>query len=250
MGADRVVIPERETGIKLAQAITSSSILDFIELSKDCGIAEIHTPESWFGKTLRELNIRAKLGVNIIAIRHDGKIEVAPGADFALKETRCLSFSAQTTSWQSSSHEAGAYYKPPEPASGAHPKACLVQKLPEDLRRICRRGDEAVRGSGKMVAGPANGRVPRGCPITEPSGYGTGRNGAGGCAQSVSTVDTPQGAMFVCGLPEKTKAELIPGTLLLDGIQDPGNLGTMLRTADALGVPSVASGWLRRPLQL
>ena len=67
VGADRVVIPERETGIKLAQAITSSSILDFIELSKDCGIAEIHTPESWFGKTLRELNIRAKLGVNIIA---------------------------------------------------------------------------------------------------------------------------------------------------------------------------------------
>lgn len=50
VGADRVVIPERETGIKLAQAITSSSILDFIELSKDCGIAEIPTPESWFGK--------------------------------------------------------------------------------------------------------------------------------------------------------------------------------------------------------
>ena len=90
VGADRVVIPERETGIKLAQAITSSSILDFIELSKDCGIAEIPTPESWFGKTLRELNIRAKLGVNIIAIRHDGKIEVAPGADFALKENTVL----------------------------------------------------------------------------------------------------------------------------------------------------------------
>ena len=57
--------------------------------------------------------------------------------------------------------------------------------------------------------------------------------------KSVSTVDTPQGAMFVCGLPEKTKAELIPGTLLLDGIQDPGNLGTILRTADALCVPVV-----------
>ena len=90
IGADRVIIPERETGIKLAQSLTSSSILDFIELSKDCGIAEIHTPESWFGKTLRELNIRAKLGVNIIAIRHDGKIEVAPGADFALKENTVL----------------------------------------------------------------------------------------------------------------------------------------------------------------
>lgn len=90
VGADRVVIPERETGIKLAQAITSSSILDFIELSKNCGIAEIPTPESWFGKTLRELNIRAKYGVNIIAIRHDGKIDVAPGADFALKEHTVL----------------------------------------------------------------------------------------------------------------------------------------------------------------
>ena len=90
VGADRVVVPEREMGFKLAQALTSSSVLDFIELSKDCGIAEIHTPESWFGKTLRELNIRAKLGVNIIAIRHDGKIEVAPGADFALKENTVL----------------------------------------------------------------------------------------------------------------------------------------------------------------
>lgn len=55
--------------------------------------------------------------------------------------------------------------------------------------------------------------------------------------RSVSTVDTPQGAIFVCGLPQKTQAELTPGTLLLDGIQDPGNLGTILRTADALGVP-------------
>ena len=90
VGADRVVIPERETGIKLAQAITSSSILDFIELSKDCGIAVIPTPTEWCGKTLRELNIRAKYGVNIIAIREDGNIDVAPGADFALKENNVL----------------------------------------------------------------------------------------------------------------------------------------------------------------
>ncbi len=55
--------------------------------------------------------------------------------------------------------------------------------------------------------------------------------------KSVSTVDTPQGAIFVCGLPQTAQAELTPGTLLLDGIQDPGNLGTILRTADALDVP-------------
>ena len=55
--------------------------------------------------------------------------------------------------------------------------------------------------------------------------------------KSISTVDTPQGAIFLCRLPEQQQADLTAGTLLLDGIQDPGNLGTMLRTADALGVP-------------
>lgn len=55
--------------------------------------------------------------------------------------------------------------------------------------------------------------------------------------KSISTVDTPQGAIFLCRLPERQQAALTAGTLLLDGIQDPGNLGTMLRTADALGVP-------------
>ena len=59
----------------------------------------------------------------------------------------------------------------------------------------------------------------------------------GDVMESISPMQTPQGALFLCRLPEKTKFEAKPGMLLLDGIQDPGNLGTMLRTADALGVP-------------
>lgn len=55
--------------------------------------------------------------------------------------------------------------------------------------------------------------------------------------QSVSPMQTPQGALFVCRLPEKKAFTPKPGMLFLDGIQDPGNLGTILRTADALGVP-------------
>ena len=55
--------------------------------------------------------------------------------------------------------------------------------------------------------------------------------------KSISTVDTPQGAIFLCRLPERQQADLTAGTLLLDGIQDPGNLGTILRTADALDIP-------------
>ena len=54
---------------------------------------------------------------------------------------------------------------------------------------------------------------------------------------SISPMQSPQGALFVCRLPEKQGFLPQPGMLLLDGIQDPGNLGTMLRTADALGVP-------------
>ena len=57
--------------------------------------------------------------------------------------------------------------------------------------------------------------------------------------ESISPMAAPQGALFLCRLPEKTEWIPKPGMLLLDGIQDPGNLGTMLRTADALNVPVV-----------
>ena len=55
--------------------------------------------------------------------------------------------------------------------------------------------------------------------------------------QSVSPMQSPQGALFVCRVPEKKEFISRQGMLLLDGIQDPGNLGTILRTADALEIP-------------
>ncbi len=84
------VVPEREMGVKLAQALTSSSVLDFIELSSDYGIAEVAVPEKWVGKTLRELNLRAKYGTNIIAIRDGASISVTPDADLPLKSENVL----------------------------------------------------------------------------------------------------------------------------------------------------------------
>ena len=54
---------------------------------------------------------------------------------------------------------------------------------------------------------------------------------------SLSPMQTPQGALFLCALPERKPYTPTPGSLLLDGIQDPGNLGTILRTADALDIP-------------
>lgn len=57
--------------------------------------------------------------------------------------------------------------------------------------------------------------------------------------ESISQMQTPQGALFLCALPEQKELHLTGSSLILDGIQDPGNLGTILRTADALEVPVV-----------
>lgn len=59
----------------------------------------------------------------------------------------------------------------------------------------------------------------------------------GDVMESISPMASPQGAVFLCRLPASVPFEPKPGMLLLDGIQDPGNLGTILRTADALDVP-------------
>ena len=61
----------------------------------------------------------------------------------------------------------------------------------------------------------------------------------GDVMESISPMQSPQGALFLCRLPEKVKFQPREGCLILDGIQDPGNLGTMLRTADALEIPVV-----------
>lgn len=61
----------------------------------------------------------------------------------------------------------------------------------------------------------------------------------GDVMESISPMKSPQGALFLCRLPEKQRLSPRPGMLLLDGIQDPGNLGTILRTADALDVPVI-----------
>ena len=85
LGADRVVIPEQENASRLARSLSSPNVLDYIELSEDYGILEVPAPGSWIGKTLKELNVRAKLGVNIIAVESGKTTNVAPGADYLIK---------------------------------------------------------------------------------------------------------------------------------------------------------------------
>ena len=85
IGADRVVFPEYEMGAKLAQGLSSSNVLNFIELSEDYGILELSAPQSWQGKSLRELDVRNRHHVNVIAIRKNGELNVAPSPDLPLE---------------------------------------------------------------------------------------------------------------------------------------------------------------------
>lgn len=85
LGVDKVVIPEYEHAQRLARSLNSHNVLDYIELSSDYGILEIPAPKSWQGKSLKELNVRAKLGVNIIAVRNGSETNVSPSADYRIR---------------------------------------------------------------------------------------------------------------------------------------------------------------------
>ncbi len=90
LGADRIVIPEQEQGQRLARSLSTPNVLDYIELSDEYGIVDVPAPKIWAGQTLKELNVRAKLGVNILAIRRGGSITVSPSADFAIAQEDVL----------------------------------------------------------------------------------------------------------------------------------------------------------------
>ena len=76
VGADQVVFPENESGIRLAKNLVSSGFIDMISLSKDVSIVELDMKDEWVGKNLIELNLRKKYGFNIVAIRTGQQVNV------------------------------------------------------------------------------------------------------------------------------------------------------------------------------
>lgn len=82
IGVDRVIYPEREMGKRLAHSLVSPSLLDYIELAEDYRIEEVVAPKSMNGKTLRELNLRNKMGISVIVIkRGEDNMIISPGAE-------------------------------------------------------------------------------------------------------------------------------------------------------------------------
>jgi len=78
VGADRVVFPERDMGVRLAHNLVSKNILEFIELDPKYSIIEVMAPSKWNGKNLLDLNFRAKYGINVVAIKRGADVNISP----------------------------------------------------------------------------------------------------------------------------------------------------------------------------
>lgn len=90
VGADKVIYPERDMGQRVAHHLISSNIIDYIELSEDHSIVEIKASQSMIGKNLRQLDIRAKYGCNVIGIKTGVQMNIAPHAEDLIKQDDVL----------------------------------------------------------------------------------------------------------------------------------------------------------------
>lgn len=81
IGADQIVFPEKEMGVRVATKLTMGNFFDAVELSATYSLMEIDALPEWENKTLHELNLRAKHEMNVIGIRHGEDLEMSPGAD-------------------------------------------------------------------------------------------------------------------------------------------------------------------------
>lgn len=101
IGADRIVFPERDMGIRVANNLAVTNVLDFIELSPDFSIVEFIATDEMVGKSLKELDLRARFGVNVLAIRTaDKNISVSPSASDKIEAGDLLIMVGENTSLQ------------------------------------------------------------------------------------------------------------------------------------------------------
>jgi trk system potassium uptake protein len=91
LGVSRVIFPEREMAIRIAHSLVMPNVIDYIELSRDFSIVEIPAPDAFVGRTLKQLELRPRLGLTLIAIKRQGDAgggivtNIAPAADETIR---------------------------------------------------------------------------------------------------------------------------------------------------------------------
>ena len=86
VGADRVVFPERETGLRLAHSFNVPNVIDYLDVAPSFGIEKIRPPKSFIGRTLGELDLKGRLGLTPIAIRRGSQVFVNPAREERVEE--------------------------------------------------------------------------------------------------------------------------------------------------------------------
>ncbi|HHV79951.1 MAG TPA: TrkA family potassium uptake protein [Firmicutes bacterium] len=90
IGADRIVLPEKEMGTRVAYNLSSSNILDVIELSPEYSVIEVSADGELVGRTLRTLDLRNKYGVNVLAIKRGASVNLSPRAEDRIEKDDVL----------------------------------------------------------------------------------------------------------------------------------------------------------------
>ena len=96
VGADKVIFPEKESGIRLAKNLLTSGFVDMVELTADISLVELDVRADWIGKTLIELNLRKKYGVNVVALNKNGTVVINIDPAHPLEENTKLIVIADT----------------------------------------------------------------------------------------------------------------------------------------------------------
>ncbi len=86
IGADRVIFPERDMGIRLAHSLVTKNILDYIDLDPNHSVVEIAAEKAWCNKTLKEIELPKKYGMNVVALKTPEGMRISPGADDIVEE--------------------------------------------------------------------------------------------------------------------------------------------------------------------
>ena len=81
IGADKVIMPEKDMGIRLARSLSSNNLIDYMELSAKHSLMELEAIDEWVGRTLKQSNIPNRYKINVVAIRSGKVLRVAPGSD-------------------------------------------------------------------------------------------------------------------------------------------------------------------------
>lgn len=86
IGADQIIYPERDMAVRLGNQLSSSSLIDYIELSDEYNLVEMYAPRAMCGLSLQKLNIRARFGCTILAIKSDAGMNISPRAEDTISE--------------------------------------------------------------------------------------------------------------------------------------------------------------------